>query len=268
MGVILVGLAVTLSRSAIAAAGIGMILMTLAAFLLSPNPRRSVSYLALAVVPSILLSAAILLPRGGGDFFAATVSTVNPASTPSTAPLSGSSGTAPLSGSSPSPSLGPSPTPVDPIAVQAGDTAPRNTDGSTLGHLNSLDAGWSLVKANPLGTGLGTVGPRPLPGTSDYPQNIIESYYLAMGVSLGWLGLLWTALLPLAMLATAVIAMRRGARLVGLCLGAVTISMAILSYVLPTMMEPQIAMIPWSICALAVSQSGVMSSGEATNVEA
>jgi hypothetical protein len=80
-----------------------------------------------------------------------------------------------------------------------------------------------------------------------------------MGVSLGWLGLAWAIALPLAMLLMAILALRRGRTLEGLCLLAFTVSMGVISYVLPTMMEPQMAMIPWSMCALAASST--LSSG-------
>jgi hypothetical protein len=145
------------------------------------------------------------------------------------------------------PSPGPAPTPLGTTSSTGGG------DPSAAAHINSLSIGWALLQANPLGTGLGTVGPRPLPGTSDFPPIIIESYYLGMGVSLGWLGLAWAVALPLAMLLMAILALRRGRTLEGLSLLAFTVSMGLISYVLPTMMEPQMAMIPWSICALAAS---------------
>jgi hypothetical protein len=126
-------------------------------------------------------------------------------------------------------------------------------DASAAAHLKSLGQGWDLLEANPLGTGLGTVGPRPLPGTTDFPAYVIESYYLAMGVSLGWLGFVWAIALPLTMLFLAIRTTRRGHILEGSCLLAIALATAVVGFVLPTMMEPQMAMIPWSVCALATS---------------
>ena len=153
----------------------------------------------------------------------------------------------------------PGPT-TPPVATPAPNSTPvvvggyvSAADSSAAAHLTSLGLGWQLLTSHPLGTGLGTVGPRPLPGTSDFPSYIIESYYLAMGVSLGWLGFLWAIALPLAMLALALMALRRGHTLEGTCLLAIGVTTAAIGVVLPTMMEPQIAMIPWSVCALAAA---------------
>jgi hypothetical protein len=55
------------------------------------------------------------------------------------------------------------------------------------------------------------------------------------------------------MLALAVLALRRRLTLEGTCLLAIGVSSAAIGLVLPTMMEPQIAMIPWSVCALTAS---------------
>jgi hypothetical protein len=280
ISMILIGLSVTFSRSAIAAASVGMALIVLAVFRLSPGPRRALAYLTLAIVPAVLLSGAIYYSRGGADLLTSTISAVLPPSSSSLAPNptpsaslapnptpSASLAPNPTPSASlapnptPSASLAPNPTPSASLAPSATPTVGKS-DQSTISHLNSLEGGWSLLKANPLGTGLGTVGPRPLPGTSEFPEYIIESYYLAMGVSLGWLGFAWVCFLPVAMLVTAAVALRRGRRLVGLCLLAFSVSMAIISYVLPTMMEPQMAMIPWSLCALAVSSTGGVASRE------
>jgi hypothetical protein len=74
-----------------------------------------------------------------------------------------------------------------------------------------------------------------------------------MGVSLGWLGLAWAVFLPLAMFLSALIALKRGHSLAALSLMALSVVIAIVSSLLPTMMEPQMAMLPWSLAALVVS---------------
>ena len=110
-----------------------------------------------------------------------------------------------------------------------------------------------MVESHPLGIGLGTVGSRGVPNTSERPQYILESYYLSMGVMLGWPGLAWAFLLPLVMLITAIRALRRGDRTAGLALLALSVSVAIVSYWLPTIMEPEMAILPWSLAAVAVA---------------
>jgi hypothetical protein len=240
VAVILAALSVTFSRSAILAAGAGMVVLIVAIARVSPNARRALTLVVLALLPSLLLSGAIYYERGGLALVQSTISSLVAVS--STSDEGGSSPTP-----SPTPSPGTSPAPSAPPGA--------TLDQSTLSHLGSLRAGWSLVQANPLGTGLGTVGPRPLPGTSEFPLWVIESYYLGMGVSLGWLAFAWTGLLPLAMFLTAIAALRRGKSAAGVCLLGFSAAVAIISYFLPTMMEPQLAMIPWSLAALAASSS-------------
>jgi hypothetical protein len=190
----------------------------------------------------------------GGDTGTVTLSATSgptPAAAPTPAAPAAAVTTAPAPPTpvpTTAPTSSPAPTPLR-------TSASGGSDASAAAHINSLDIGWALLQANPLGTGLGTVGPRPLPGTSDFPAYVIESYYLGMGVSLGWLGLAWAIALPLAMLLMAILALRCGRTLEGLCLMAFTVSMGVISYVLPTMMEPQMAMIPWSMCALAASST-------------
>jgi hypothetical protein len=342
---ILVGLALTFSRSAVLAIPFGLVVMAVAGVRMSPSPRRTSALLALAIVPAVLLSGGIYYARGGADLLSSTIGTITSTPTPQ------ASATPKLTAIAKSTAI-PKATPA-PVAVRlaltvsnqykvgeahsikvtavdanghtavsylgtihfsATDTSKyvslpedytftasdhgvhvfgvnlhpglafvtpgRQTvtvtdlanasitgsgdvlvvdgkastnDQSTASHFSSLTQGWALVRENPFGTGLGTVGPRPLPGTSTFPKYNIESYYLAMGVSLGWLGFLWAIFLPLAMLMTAVRAIRKGRRLVGLCLLAFSVCVTLISILLPTMMEPQMAMIPWSLCALAVS---------------
>jgi len=110
-----------------------------------------------------------------------------------------------------------------------------------------------MVESHPWGIGLGTVGSRGVPGLVDKPQYILESYYLSLGVMLGWPGLVWAVLLPLVMLLTAIRALRRGDMVVGLALLSLSVSVAIVGYWLPTIMEPEMAILPWSLAAVAVA---------------
>jgi O-antigen ligase len=134
---------------------------------------------------------------------------------------------------------------------------------SAEGHFKSLSNGWSIVQSHPLGVGLGTVGSRSDPQTSERPQYIFESWYITMGASLGWLGLAWAVFLPLAMFLSAFVALRRRRSLAGLALMGLSIAIAIEGYALPTMMQPQIAMLPWSLAALVLCPV----SGQATKPE-
>ena len=229
--VILVALALTFSRSAIVAFGAGLILVLAVIAAVSPSPRRAFSYLSLAIMPAIILSGAVYFARGGTDLIASTLHSL----TSSSASTDTGGPSLVTTTASPSPS---------PAAV---------VDASTEEHLDSLAAGWSEVASHPLGIGLGTVGSRGVPGISDKPQYILESYYLSIGVMLGWLGLVWAVLLPLVMLLSAIHALVRGNKTVGVALLGMSVSVAIVSFWLPTIMEPEMAILPWSLAALAVS---------------
>jgi hypothetical protein len=233
---ILVALAVTFSRSAIVACAVSLVVLLVAIGRLSPSPRRALKYLSLAIVPVIVLSGGIYFARGGTALIASTIASISFSSS------SADTGTGPGDTSTSLPSGGP----VDP---------------STQGHLDSLSAAWSMVASHPLGIGLGTVGSRGVPETTELPQYVLESYYLSMGVMLGWLGLGWAVLFALGLLITAGRAIRRGSTTVGLALLALSISLAIVSYWLPTIMEPEMAILPWSLAALAVSPLTGIASG-------
>jgi hypothetical protein len=231
---IFIALALTFSRSAIVACGAGMVLAIVAIVRVSPSPRRAFAFLSLAIVPAVILSGAVYFARGGTALVASTAASLtSSASSTDTGVLSPGESATGASAISGSPA-----TPADP---------------STYAHLDSLTAGWSMVESHPLGIGLGTVGSRGVPNTSERPQYILESYYLSMGVMLGWPGLAWAFLLPLVMLITAIRALRRGDRTAGLALLALSVSVAIVSYWLPTIMEPEMAILPWSLAAVAVA---------------
>jgi hypothetical protein len=256
--VILVALALTFSRSAIVAFGAGLILVLAVIAAVSPSPRRAFSYLSLAIMPAIILSGAVYFARGGTDLIASTLHslTSSSASTDTGGPSLVTTTASPsLVTTTASPSLvttTASPSLVTTTASPSPSPA-AVVDASTEEHLDSLAAGWSEVASHPLGIGLGTVGSRGVPGISDKPQYILESYYLSIGVMLGWLGLVWAVLLPLVMLLSAIHALVRGNKTVGVALLGMSVSVAIVSFWLPTIMEPEMAILPWSLAALAVS---------------
>ena len=217
---ILVGLTMSFSRSAVASAILGIsLLATVGVWRFAPDRRRAAILLAAAIIPAAALSGWVYVSRGGVSQLATTFNSLS----------SGSGDATTTSG------------------------APPATDPSALGHITSIGDGWALVQAHPAGLGLGTVGARVVPGTNDRPQMIFESWYLTMGVMLGWPGLIWTGLFPLALLIAAITALRRRRQLAGLVLLGLSISVAVVSFFLPTMMEPQLAMLPWAVGALAVA---------------
>ena len=136
---------------------------------------------------------------------------------------------------------------INTFLTASGDS--ENPDSSTVAHANSLELGVQLMEANPLGVGLGNVGPRTDPITGERPRYLIESYYLTLGVTFGWIGLVWALLLPLAFAVCAIRAIRRGVVLAGSALLGAAFAAAIVSILLPTMSEPQIAMVPWALAA-------------------
>jgi hypothetical protein len=269
---ILVALALTFSRSTIVASGAGMVLVLVAIARVSPSPRRALAYLSLAIVPALILSGAIYFARGGAELIASTLSALSSnASTDTGIPFDTPSPVATTTATTATPSpvatttaTTATPSPVatttattatpSPVATASPSANPAvPADVSTEAHLDSLAQGWSMVESHPWGIGLGTVGSRGVPGLADKPQYILESYYLSLGVMLGWPGLVWAVLLPLVMLLTAIRALRRGDMIVGLALLSLSVSVAIVGYWLPTIMEPEMAILPWSLAAVAVA---------------
>jgi uncharacterized SAM-binding protein YcdF (DUF218 family) len=85
------------------------------------------------------------------------------------------------------------------------------------------------------------------------PTYIVESWFLTMGLTLGWLGLLWAIAFPLILALMAYrILIRRRDPLPAIALAAVAPAIVLVGLLLPTMMEPQIALFPWAMCGLAV----------------
>jgi O-Antigen ligase len=234
---LVVGVVVTFSRSALigSALGLGAIVL-IGARRHSLQPRRTALVLLFAFVPALALSAVVYADRGGFTLLKSTIAAIDGVGagiSPSAPPTSPDS---PAPGASPVPS-----------GVGAG----QPPDPSTIGHVASLAQGWQLVVAHPLGVGLGNVGARPFPGSTEQPTYVVESWYLAMGLSLGWLGLVWALVFPAALGLAAIRALNREravlSALVALGLAALV---AFVSLLLPTMQEPEVAMLPWVIFGL------------------
>ena len=206
LGVVLVALAITFSRSGPAGAFVGIVALLLAVGLTGGlKPRQGLAWLLVAIIAAGSVSAAIYYERGGVALL------------------------------------------INTFLTASGDS--ENPDSSTVAHANSLELGVQLMEANPLGVGLGNVGPRTDPITGERPRYLIESYYLTLGVTFGWIGLVWALLLPLAFAVCAIRAIRRGVVLAGSALLGAAFAAAIVSILLPTMSEPQIAMVPWALAA-------------------
>lgn len=234
-----VALALSFSRSALIASVAGFATMLVLFPRLAVDRRRTALTLASAIAPALLLTVLIYAERGGGALIANTIQTIvgsGPARSPTVI-------ASPGPGVSPSSTPGRSPKPVETAAP----------DPSTVGHIDSIAAGLRLVAANPLGIGLGKVGARPAPGSSDTPGYIVESWFLAMGLMLGWPGLLWALAFPLMLCFMAYLGwVRRRDPLPTIALAAITPVVVIIGVALPTLTEPQIAMFPWVMCGLAV----------------
>jgi hypothetical protein len=234
LAVAVVGLTMTFSRSGIAGALVGVaVLIAVAARFVHFQPRRGLGLLLAALVVAGALSSVVYAERGGLTLLRGTFVSLSTATDSETPPNNGA------------------------ITAAGGDP-------STSDHLASISDAFTVVRTNPLGVGLGTVGARPVPISGERPQYVIESWYLSMGVSLGWIGLAWTILLPIGFVLAGVMALRRGRSLAGLALVGAAVCVGIVGVVLPSMMEPELAMIPWALAALAVGSRSVESESEAS----
>ena len=220
--ILILALALTFSRSAIVAALLGSITVIVVARLKREVSSRVIALLVLVAIPALLISGFVYIERGGVDLIRSTIIT-----------MSGDAELRP--GGADSPLSGPP------------------AEGSTVDHITSLQEGMSLLRSHPFGVGLGNVGSRAVPGSDERPAYFAESWYLTMGLSLGWLGTLWAVAwtVGLAGLAMWVVGRRTGSD-VGLSLIGVVATVAIVGLLLPTMMEPQIAVLPWALAGLAV----------------
>lgn len=75
-------------------------------------------------------------------------------------------------------------------------------DPAALGHVTSLDAALSFVADNPLGIGMGMVGPRALRFWQDAQIQHTESTYFQFGMELGLLGMALLLVMLLSLVAT------------------------------------------------------------------
>lgn len=242
---IVVAIGVTFSRSALAAMVGALVAMGIVALLRRPaGTRRGALLLVGALIPALAVTTLVYAQRGGFDLIAATIVTVGGGAGAQPSPVEASP--APASAAPSLPSAAASPGFATPIPIPTG----MPPEPSTIGHAESLASGLRLVASHPLGVGLGEVGSRPLPGSDQKPSIIVESWFLAMGLSLGWLGLLWAAAFPIVMLVRAVRVMPEPGFVLPAVAGVgLAVAIAIVGLLLPTMMEPEIAMTPWAVLA-------------------
>ena len=249
---LILGIAMTFSRSTLAAAVVAAAAVVVVSVLRIRPRREAVIALAVAVVIGGTAAGLIYADRGAFALLRSTVDTIaDIGATPEPSATPGRSSSPRPSGEPPSPS----PSPVDP---------------STTAHVGSLARGWALVVANPLGVGLGNVGARPMPGSGALPGYIVESWYFAMGLSLGWLGLLWAVAFPMLVAIQAIRSWRSaGTALEASALLGIAVLVAIVGIVLPTMMEPEVAIVPWAVLALVASgaRTSSLTAGSAGDVE-
>jgi hypothetical protein len=220
LGVVLLALGLTFSRSAILATPVGLAFLAVgAARSIGFRQRQGIKLMVTAGVAVVAILVVVYAERGGIDLVRATFMSVT--STPA-------------------------------ATTDSESPATPGVDSSTIAHANSLSYGWSVVQANPLGVGLGEVGYRVVPWTGERAKYVIESWYLTMGMSLGWAGFVWALLLPPVFFLLALAAIRRGRVLPGLALLGTSVAIGGICVLLPTMAEPQLAMLPWALAAFAV----------------
>ena len=246
-----VGLAASFSRSALLAGVVGVGAITTVALLAALGTRRQTLRRLLAMaVPAVLLAALLYVDRGGFALLGNTLRTLTLAveSPPTASVQPGPSG----------PTSRPGPSGATSRPGPSGATRPA--EPSTGGHLSSLGEGSRLLLAHPLGIGFGDVGSRELPMSSGKPGYIVESWYLMMGLSLGWAGLVWAALFLASLGWSAFLRVRRPpTSIIDLTLVGLIPAVALLSFFLPTLFEPQLAMVPWAfggLVALHVGSTG------------
>jgi hypothetical protein len=229
--ILIVALALSFSRSAILAAFVGCAAIIVVAWSRRLATARVVALILLIAIPAVTISGIVYTNRGGLDLIRSTLLTI-----------SGDAGPPPGRAG---PSLAPGLHAEEPPG-----------DSSTVDHIASLQEGVRLVQNHPFGVGFGNVGSRVVPGTDDKPTYFAESWYLTMGLSLGWLGLLWAVAWTVGLAGLAIQAIRRRrTSAVGLSLIGAVATVAIVGLLLPTLMEPQIAILPWTLAALAVQET-------------
>ena len=235
VAILLTGLLLSVSRSALLG-GVAGIMVTAGLLTWIAGRTGQSRVLVLAVlVPAFVIATAAFASRNGLQTLTGSVQTI-----------AGQQGNQPGDAGGPSPSTEPGTSPRP--STQPGTSPQPRTpvDSSTAAHISSLSEGLSMLSANPFGLGLGKVGAHGLPGSAEGGL-IVESWYLSMGLALGIPGLF----LALAVIAAMVwqganAALSRRSR-IGAALAGVAAMAGIVGIVLPTMLEPQLAMIPWAL---------------------
>lgn len=242
VAVLAIALGLSFSRSTIAATLLGIAVIVVAGLAAATSRREVARSLATVLLPAVLLTTAAMGLRGGLDLLASTGQTISGGAV---TPAPGATATPPGPSATPGSSAEPRPSgPVEPP-----------TDPSVEGHAASLRESLALVVEHPLGIGIGNVGARAVPGSTEKPLLVVESWYLSMALALGWLGLAWAIAFTIALFATGARGFRRAPEsmssrfLPALGLGVIV---AVVGMVLPTMLEPQAADVPWMLLATTV----------------
>ncbi len=225
--ILVVAVALTFSRSAIVAAAIGGTFVLVAAAVRGQLTRPVVAMILVVAIPAVAVSGVVYASRGGVDLIRSTMITLT------------GEGNPPAPGSSPAPGTANRP------------TAPP-VEGSTVDHITSLQDGVRLVTIHAFGVGLGNVGSRSVPGSEERPAYFAESWYLTMGLTLGWLGLLWALLWTVSLAALAIGTLRRMDTVIPLSLLGTVVTVVFVGLLLPTLVEPQVAVLPWALAGLLV----------------
>lgn len=222
--VLLPALALSFSRSALAGCLAGLVIAVALGLRVTADRGRLVRLLSITLAPALLVASLLFVSRGGVAIVAGTINTVG-------APASSSS-------NEPSSTHGPG---------SSGDSP--DIDSSTVGHITSLSEGVRLLSANPFGIGLGNVGAHGLPGEAIDSRYVVESWYLSMGLALGMLGLVWSVVVVMSMALSGTRAAIRRREAASIALVGVAVLTGLVGFVLPTMLEPQLAMLPWALAA-------------------
>lgn len=229
------GLVLSFSRSTFMGIGLAVITLGVAALVLGSWDRRTILRVVAVAAPGLALALVLFVSRGGLNLAASTIGIV-PGPDPTPAPLATPVASGPPA--SPTATTGPSPSPSP-----AGDP-------SAAGHVDSIRRAVEMIAAHPLGLGLGVVGARTVPGDATAEPLIVESWYLSLGLTFGWLGLLWTALVPFAFWRSGLRATRLLSPIGLMATGSATV-VAVTGFLLPTMLEPHVALLPWVLVAVA-----------------
>jgi hypothetical protein len=239
IAVLMVGIVLAASRSAIAATLIGLAATAGLLIAWSSSRRRLAMTLLAILVPAMLLAPTIYILRDGIAQIAGSIQTIaqlQPATeeTAEPSPCSQSEGGCPS-------------------AVPAATEVP--VDSSTAAHASSIADSFALMAANPLGLGLGRVGAHGLPGSAG-ASVIVESWYLSMGLAMGLPGFALAIATLVAMVAAGVSSWSGPGEPERAAAVGIAVMAAVVGVLLPTMLEPQLAILPWAAAGLAIRIAG------------